>query len=61
MLNILFSYKVCVSKLCCYSHSVDVTSISCGPQHVVAVGHDGEVFAWGNGKDGRLGLGDEEK
>ncbi|XP_072021077.1 LOW QUALITY PROTEIN: uncharacterized protein [Amphiura filiformis] len=41
--------------------SVDVTSISCGPQHVVAIGHDGEVFAWGNGKDGRLGLSDEEK
>ncbi|XP_033116880.1 uncharacterized protein LOC117116878 isoform X2 [Anneissia japonica] len=40
--------------------SVDVTSIDCGPHHVVAVGADGEVFSWGVGKDGRLGLGDEE-
>ncbi|XP_070545873.1 uncharacterized protein [Ptychodera flava] len=40
--------------------SVDVTSISCGPHHVVVVGADGEVFAWGCGKDGRLGLGNEE-
>ncbi|XP_038046761.1 serine/threonine-protein kinase Nek8-like [Patiria miniata] len=40
--------------------SVDVSAISSGPCHVVAVGADGEVFAWGVGKDGRLGLGDEE-
>ncbi|XP_077861662.1 serine/threonine-protein kinase Nek8-like, partial [Saccoglossus kowalevskii] len=40
--------------------SVDVTSLSCGPYHVVAVGADGEVFAWGKGQDGRLGLGNEE-
>ncbi|XP_071942036.1 uncharacterized protein [Antedon mediterranea] len=40
--------------------SIDVTSIDCGPHHVVAVGADGEVFSWGVGKDGRLGLGDEE-
>lgn len=39
---------------------MDVTSISCGPEHVVGVGVDGEIFAWGKGKDGRLGLGDEE-
>ena len=36
-----------------------MTSISSGPEHVVAVGADGEVFSWGLGKDGRLGLGDE--
>ncbi|XP_071787892.1 uncharacterized protein [Asterias amurensis] len=40
--------------------SVDVTAISCGPYHVVAVGADGEVFSWGSGKYGQLGLGDEE-
>ncbi|XP_078620370.1 uncharacterized protein LOC144887197 [Branchiostoma floridae x Branchiostoma japonicum] len=40
--------------------SVDVRAISCGPHHVVAVGSDGEVFAWGRGKHGCLGLGDEE-
>ncbi|XP_071479348.1 uncharacterized protein [Diadema antillarum] len=40
--------------------SVDVTSIACGPEHVVVAGSDGEIFAWGKGKDGRLGLGDEE-
>ncbi|XP_066264089.1 uncharacterized protein [Branchiostoma lanceolatum] len=39
--------------------SVDVRAISCGPHHVVAVGSDGEVFAWGRGRHGCLGLGDE--
>jgi len=35
---------------------VDVTAIAAGPQHVVAVGSDGEVFTWGQGANGRLGL-----
>ena len=28
--------------------------------HVVVVGSEGEVFAWGNGTDGKLGLVNEE-
>ena len=40
--------------------SVDVTAVGCGKNHVVVVGSEGEVFAWGNGGDGKLGLGNEE-
>lgn len=40
--------------------SVDVISVACGPSHVVVVGSEGEIFAWGQGAGGRLGLGNEE-
>ena len=40
--------------------SVDVIAIAAGAQHVVVVGSDSEVFAWGRGGDGRLGLGNDE-
>ncbi|XP_021355161.1 uncharacterized protein LOC110451456 [Mizuhopecten yessoensis] len=40
--------------------SVDVISVACGPKHVVVVGSDGEIFSWGCGGDGRLGLGNED-
>ena len=40
--------------------STDTLSLSCGESHVVALTSDGEVFAWGNGKNGRLGTGNEE-
>ena len=41
-------------------YSVDVTAVACGKDHVVVVGSEGEVFAWGSGADGKLGLGNEE-
>ncbi|CAH1787997.1 unnamed protein product [Owenia fusiformis] len=40
--------------------SVDVVAVSCGPQHVVVVGSNGEIYSWGKGAHGRLGLGNEE-
>ncbi|XP_052219827.1 uncharacterized protein LOC127837054 isoform X2 [Dreissena polymorpha] len=40
--------------------SVDVISVACGPAHVVVVGSKGEIFSWGNGVSGRLGLGTED-
>ncbi|XP_013390784.1 uncharacterized protein LOC106159131 [Lingula anatina] len=40
--------------------SVDVSSVACGPHHVVVVGGDGEIFSWGKGSHGRLGHGNEE-
>ena len=40
--------------------SVDVIAVACGTSHVVVVGSQGEVFAWGNGTDGKLGLGMED-
>ncbi|XP_007907859.1 serine/threonine-protein kinase Nek8-like [Callorhinchus milii] len=40
--------------------SVNVQDIACGLQHVVCVDGDGEVFSWGNGRHGKLGLGNED-
>ncbi len=40
--------------------SIDVVSFDCGPNHVAAVSSDGVVHTWGNGCDGKLGLGSEE-
>ncbi len=39
---------------------MDVIAIAAGPHHVVAVGSESEVFSWGRGEAGRLGLGNEE-
>ena len=43
-----------------FAFSLDVTAIACGSSHVVAVGSKGEVFSWGQGADGRLGLGTDD-
>uniref|UniRef100_UPI00398E6731 serine/threonine-protein kinase Nek9-like n=1 Tax=Pristiophorus japonicus TaxID=55135 RepID=UPI00398E6731 len=40
--------------------SVNVQAIACGQHHVVCVSGDGEVFSWGNGKYGKLGLGNDD-
>ena len=40
--------------------SVDILSVSCGNEHVVVVGGNGDVYAWGRGAGGRLGLGNED-
>ena len=40
--------------------SIDVSAVSCGPEHVVVVGGQGDVYSWGRGYKGRLGLGHEE-
>ena len=59
-------YAFCVQAggfscdLVCFCRSVDVIAIAAGPQHVVAVGSESEVFAWGRGDGGRLGLGNDE-
>ncbi|GFO13285.1 serine/threonine-protein kinase nek8 [Plakobranchus ocellatus] len=36
----------------------EVVQVSCGASHVLAVTNEHEVFAWGRGDNGRLGLGD---
>ncbi len=40
--------------------STDTLTMSCGESHVVALTSDGEVYAWGNGRNGRLGTGNED-
>uniref|UniRef100_T1J9T1 non-specific serine/threonine protein kinase n=1 Tax=Strigamia maritima TaxID=126957 RepID=T1J9T1_STRMM len=40
--------------------SVDVSAIACGFAHVVVLSGDGEVYSWGRGAGGRLGLGHED-
>lgn len=37
---------------------VRVVDISCGLGHTIALMESGELFSWGNGSNGRLGLGD---
>jgi len=32
--------------------------VACGTTHTLAVSVDGELFAWGCGREGQLGLGD---
>jgi alpha-tubulin suppressor-like RCC1 family protein len=39
---------------------VTVTHVTCGWNHSMALTSTGEVYAWGNGSDGKLGLGDEQ-
>ncbi|XP_062241178.1 serine/threonine-protein kinase Nek8 [Platichthys flesus] len=38
----------------------ELVQVSCGASHVLAVTNEREVFAWGRGDNGRLGLGDQE-
>ncbi|XP_059151574.1 serine/threonine-protein kinase Nek8-like isoform X2 [Physella acuta] len=38
----------------------EVIQVSCGASHVLAVTNEHEVFAWGRGDNGRLGLGNYE-
>ncbi|KAK7468188.1 hypothetical protein BaRGS_00036601 [Batillaria attramentaria] len=38
----------------------EVIQVSCGASHVLAVTNEHEVFAWGRGDNGRLGLGNQE-
>ena len=35
-----------------------IKAVACGGVHSGAVNHDGQVFLWGNGGNGRLGMGD---
>ena len=37
-----------------------ISSVSCGSSHTLAITIDGAVIAWGNGKSGRLGTGSSE-
>ncbi|XP_078386087.1 uncharacterized protein LOC144668207 isoform X2 [Cetorhinus maximus] len=40
--------------------SINVQVIACGLQHVLCVSGEGKVFSWGNGKHGKLGLGNDD-
>ena len=39
---------------------IKVTQVECGDSHVVALTEKGDVFSWGCGEQGRLGLGNED-
>ncbi len=43
---------------CSSFSSLKIVQIACGESHTMALGTDGEIFAWGAGDGGRLGLGD---
>ncbi|XP_058020266.1 serine/threonine-protein kinase Nek8 isoform X3 [Ahaetulla prasina] len=38
----------------------EITQAACGASHVLALSSEGEVFTWGRGDNGRLGLGNQE-
>ncbi|XP_032072097.1 serine/threonine-protein kinase Nek8 isoform X2 [Thamnophis elegans] len=38
----------------------EIAQAACGASHVLALSSEGEVFAWGRGDNGRLGLGNQE-
>ncbi|XP_068126244.1 serine/threonine-protein kinase Nek8 isoform X3 [Hyperolius riggenbachi] len=38
----------------------EIVHVSCGASHVLAVSNEKEVFSWGRGDNGRLGLGSQE-
>ncbi|XP_034280413.1 serine/threonine-protein kinase Nek8 [Pantherophis guttatus] len=38
----------------------EITQAACGSSHVLALSSEGEVFTWGRGDNGRLGLGNQE-
>ncbi|XP_063811961.1 serine/threonine-protein kinase Nek8 isoform X2 [Pseudophryne corroboree] len=38
----------------------EIVHVSCGASHVLAVSNEKEVFSWGRGDNGRLGLGNQE-
>ncbi|KAJ8870688.1 hypothetical protein PR048_029712 [Dryococelus australis] len=40
--------------------SVDVAVLSCGSHHVAVLSVEGEMYAWGRGDGGRLGLGHQQ-
>ena len=40
--------------------AIDIAAVACGNEHVVVVGGKGDVYAWGKGAGGRLGLGHDE-
>ena len=40
--------------------AADVVALAVGPAHVLALGGDGCLHAWGRGQHGRLGLGHQE-
>lgn len=50
-----FQAKIVEALLGC-----EVTQISCGASHVIAVTNEHEVFSWGRGDNGRLGLGTQD-
>ena len=46
-------HSLSVPKLVEALLSVDVSAVSCGPEHVVVVGGQGDVYSWGRGYKGK--------
>ncbi|XP_050432011.1 serine/threonine-protein kinase Nek8 isoform X2 [Adelges cooleyi] len=48
---------VCRPKLIEFLLKLDVVKISCGSHHVAALTNEGQLYAWGRGNHGQLGVG----
>ena len=44
----------------CYADVIHDAQVSCGEAHVIALTKSGEVYTWGCGEFGRLGIGNED-
>ncbi|KAI4825741.1 hypothetical protein KUCAC02_021411 [Chaenocephalus aceratus] len=40
--------------------NIEVSQVACGSQHSVALSKDGQVYTWGQGSGGQLGLGERQ-
>jgi len=56
----LFGDEVLLPKRVEKFNDMKVLQVDCGDAHVVALADDGEVYTWGCGQYGRLGLGTED-
>lgn len=52
---------MCFSELVGSLDAQKIAGVACGQTHSLAVNEQGQVFAWGSGKGGQLGLGTAEE
>ena len=53
--NLYLSKPTIISKL--FDMKININKISCGEAHSIALSKDGNVYSWGFGSNGQLGLG----
>lgn len=54
---VVLCFPCCVFQVAAL-RGVNVVQLACGGEHTLAITGDGDVWAWGKGADGELGMGD---